>query len=217
MQDSIRTDLSAGPGGEGADSGPLAFTPSLSPTPSRRELNNRAAVTGVFSRVTALDLYAHVVSLLVFAMSYPVDSRSPARRPASSSHWLQSPFQNLEALANMSPDSNLSMSSFCFSSPGRFSPGHVPYVSTATPGINYRMSPETPFTSGMAKELGDELASPLFSPVLFSPYEASARHGHSKIGSANSKLSLVHDFHDVKHSDSPHPDIFSSLSNTGIL
>lgn len=143
----------------------------------------------------------------------------PSRRsqPGSGSHWLQSPFQNLEAFAGMSPASNMSMSSFCFSSPGRFSPGRPPYTGTATPGINYRMSPETPLTSAMTKELVDELASPLFSPVLFSPYDASmSRHGQRK-ASGNSKLSLVQDFHDLKHADSPHPDIFTSLSSTGMM
>lgn len=160
----------------------------------------------------------------LFSLLPAVDSRSPVptRRgqPGSGSqHWLQSPFQNLEALANMSPGSNMSISSFCFSSPGRFSPGRAPYTGTATPGINYRMSPETPLTNAMAKELVDELASPLFSPVLFSPYDTSAsasRHNQRKGSAGHSKMSLVQDFHDVKHSESAHPDIFSSLSNTGV-
>jgi hypothetical protein len=119
------------------------------------------------------------------------------------------------------PGSNMSMSSFCFSSPGRFSPGRPQYANTATSNISqYRMSPDTPLTSALTKDLVDDLASPLFSPVLFSPYDASINRSGQRRGngSANSKLSLVQDFHDIKqHSDAPHPDIFSSLSNTGIL
>lgn len=152
-----------------------------------------------------------------------VDSRSPvptrrAQPGSGSQHWLQSPFQNLEAFANMSPGSNMSMSSFCFSSPGRFSPGRPPFTGSTIPGINYRMSPDTPLISTMAKDLVDEIASPLFSPVLFSPYDASvSRQGHRKGSAVNSKMSLVQDFHDAKHTESPHPDIFSALSNSSTL
>jgi hypothetical protein len=182
---------------------------------------------------------SYISFLYLHYIYYTVDSRSPVptRRnyqPGSGSqHWMQSPFQNLEGLGNLSPGSCMSVSSFCFSSPGRFSPGRPAYTGTLpgtipTPGIgSYRMSPDTPLTTALTKELVDELASPLFSPVLFSPYDTScvSRFGNqrprgSSGSNGNSKMSLVHDFHDVKHDhadSSPHPDIFSSLSNTGIL
>lgn len=131
----------------------------------------------------------------------------PQRGPHvnSSQNWLQSPFPNLDALAAMSPGST--MSSFCLSTPGRFSPGRPPYNRNTTPGINYRMSPDTPFTAPLSKDLVDELTSPLFSPMLFSPYDSSVSR-HRK---GASKLSLVQDFHDVKPPDSQQPDFFSSL------
>ena len=126
-----------------------------------------------------------------------------------SNQWMTSPFYHLDVYG--SPGN--SMSSFCLSSPGRFSPPRSTYG--ITPGSNahlqFRMSPETPLLvpKGVVEDL---VNSPLFSPGLFSPFD-SVSSRNPKLGN---KLSLEQDFLDVKIGEA-HDRLFASLQGNGIM